>query len=86
MDAEILQQLQEINNDDSVQSVSLQNLQLPGDKMVTIKWTGKNSESSVPLSTIKLSSQLHGEQVERNTELQKLIGVLNKHPTNRQSN
>ena len=24
--------------------------------------------------------------MERNTELQKLIGVLNKHPTNRQSN
>ena len=37
VDARILQLLQEMNNDDSVQSISLQNLELPDSTMVTIK-------------------------------------------------
>ena len=69
VDVDIFQLLQEMNNDDSVQSISLQNLELPDETMVTIKWTGTNNVTSVPVSTIKLSSQLHGERVERNTEL-----------------
>ena len=54
--------------------------------MVTVKLTGTDEINSVPLSSIKLSPQLHGERIERNKELQKLINVLNKHPTNKQSN
>ena len=55
VDANILQLLQEMNNDESVQSISLQNLELPDETMVTIKWTGTNNVTSVPVSTIKLS-------------------------------
>ena len=86
VDAKILEQLQEMNNNESVQSVSLQHLQLPESTLVTIKSTGTDKIISVPLSSIKLSPQLHGERIERNKELQKLINVVNKHPTNKQSN
>ena len=86
VDTKILEQLQEMNNNESFQSVSLQQLQLPESTLVTVKLTGTDEINSVPLSSIKLSPQLHGERIERNKELQKLINVLKKHPTNKQSN
>ena len=75
-----------MNNNESFQTISLQHLQLPESTLVWVKWTGTNRNSSVPLSSIKLSLLLHGERIERNKELQKLINVLSKHPTNKQSN
>ena len=75
VDTKILEQLQEMNNNESFQSVSLQQLQLPESTLVTVKLTGTEEIISVPLSSIKLSPQLHGERIERNKELQKLINV-----------
>ena len=75
-----------MNDNESFQSVSLQQLQLPESTLVTVKLKGTEEIISVPLSSIKLSPQLHGERIKRNKELQKLINVLNKHPTNKQSN
>ena len=65
VDTKILEQLQEMNNNESVQSVSLQHLQLPESTLVTVKSIGTGEIISVPLSSIKLSPQLHGERIEK---------------------